>query len=336
MLTFNTFKTALNAISLQFDALKKSFDAVSKKIPEPDWNENDPNSKNYVKNRTHYTKKDGTVVKLPKLYIPDEICMKVDDATKLFVVTETSDGVVDHTSDEIINAHEDGSMVIFKSNINYSNRVFLLTNYRSCDFTLCELGADLNIPYFVRANIVGNAVKYSTWEPMRFPTPSTSNNGNIIKVKNGYYALSEPYEKFVINLGKNSDRSWECNKTLSEIHEATLKYDCVIQVLGRTIKEDFSTSTVDIIEIPYVGYKTSGLDTPVEEKTFLFSCNYDQYTITVSIGPTDSNNISVNAEKTVLDDGTKLILRSATSGSTKQFEITVDDSGTISAKEITS
>lgn len=36
-----------------------------------DWNENDPSSDSFIKNRTHYIDKDGKIVKLPKKFLPD-------------------------------------------------------------------------------------------------------------------------------------------------------------------------------------------------------------------------------------------------------------------------
>ena len=40
-------------------------------IAKPDWNQNDENAADYIKNRTHWEDEDGTVHKLDKKYLPD-------------------------------------------------------------------------------------------------------------------------------------------------------------------------------------------------------------------------------------------------------------------------
>ena len=40
-------------------------------LEAPDWNQNDPTAKDYVKNRTHWVDDDGTVHKLDKKFLPD-------------------------------------------------------------------------------------------------------------------------------------------------------------------------------------------------------------------------------------------------------------------------
>lgn len=57
-------------------------DGATKRLPstsikpapiQPDLSQNDPNAADYVKNRTHWEDRDGTVHKLDKKYLPDDI-----------------------------------------------------------------------------------------------------------------------------------------------------------------------------------------------------------------------------------------------------------------------
>lgn len=53
-------------------------------LESPDWAQNDPSAKDYVKNRTHWTDNDGTVHKLNEKYLPE-----VDEVDALVTLAES-------------------------------------------------------------------------------------------------------------------------------------------------------------------------------------------------------------------------------------------------------
>ena len=75
----NFMKTILSAIRAW---IKREMNLVENKITAStaDWNQNDPNADNYVKNRTHWTDENGIVHKLDKKYLdlPDNIATTDD------------------------------------------------------------------------------------------------------------------------------------------------------------------------------------------------------------------------------------------------------------------
>ena len=58
-------------------------------------------------------------------------------------------------------------------------------------------------------------------------------------------------------------------------------------------------------------------------------------TITIVAEGARLDFLSINDEKPITISAKDIILQSSTAGSTKKFKITVDDSGTISATEVT-
>jgi hypothetical protein len=59
-------------------------------IAKPDWNQNNENAPDYVKNRTHWEDEDGTVHKLDKKYLPDDILNRTHYADKEALIATIS------------------------------------------------------------------------------------------------------------------------------------------------------------------------------------------------------------------------------------------------------
>ena len=153
---------------------------------------------------------------------------------------------------------------------------------------------------------------------------------------------------FVVNGTVNSDRTVTLDKTFAQIQEAVqgVKKDHVrllLTMFGATLVLPavaiFSNEIRFHAEIMGAGDKL---------QTFEVKVTANGHTLKINFGVSlDSNNYlpqhSMAADPTMdmqiatkqYVDNKECILKSTTTGSTKKFKITVDDSGTISATEVT-
>ena len=98
-----------------------------------------------------------------------------------------------------------------------------------------------------------------------------------------------------------------------------------------TTKEYYWTPVFELNDL-YLSYTQTGSDTNKRDRE-------EYYKLGVTNGlvfTTKKANEGAFSQKVVLEGDNEIVLSSSTSGSTKKFKITVDDSGTISATEVTS
>ena len=103
-------------------------------------------------------------------------------AAKLFVVTETSDGVVDKSGEQIRDAYLAGNVVILVPRERFAKIMYLLTvgikghiNPEGYMFFSVGISSDINIPYFRTATVYSdNTVKYKTEELARYESSRSS------------------------------------------------------------------------------------------------------------------------------------------------------------------
>lgn len=318
MLTFNAFKTALNAISLRLDALKKSFDWIADglssitdrlssteaAIPAPDWDENDPKSKNYVKNKPCYD------------YVePNAVIWESNSAG------ESAQGAL-----ELISDMGDNSVI--------EGETYTLTVNGVQTTHICQTNDD-------KLEITGSGIFQLTWPDgvTSLKAWTTWQQGSSVKLEGPFRQYKKLDTKFY-----NAVKSINGETGDVEITPVGLKVPQVGDVVTssfifrRAIFGELSDGTTanrlylgggNMI----TGETNAGTNIPV----IVFGANRKCILRSVEnpVDDYDATNKSY-VDKAVSAERNYILLNSSTEDSTKRFEITVDDSGTISAKEITS
>lgn len=102
-----------------------------------------------------------------------------------------------------------------------------------------------------------------------------------------------------IYLSKDSEGNWTCNKDLSYISTISNYHPMLVvalSVLGIAAISDGAIDTASEIKLSLTGIEQPELDSATEKKRYIFSGTYGAYNITVTIGPTDSSNVSVTVQ----------------------------------------
>ena len=116
-----------------------------------------------------------------------------------------------------------------------------------------------------------------------------------------------------IELSKDIEDNWVCNYNLEDI-KRILTYHPILIVglsdLGIPSASEGANARASKIRLLLTGNEQPVMDSPVKEQRYVFSGTYGDYNITVTIGPTNSSNVTVTVENinslpkiTETDDG---------------------------------
>lgn len=403
MITFNAFKTALNAISLRLDALKKSFDGISKRlssteaaIPAPDWDESDPESNNYIRNRPFYEAKEYATFEF-HTESDGSYTFQSDDERELYrTMAETSAKADVYIGDNIYKAtgsfstghymfiRDEDQATLIDNYIGYNpNKVFatsfpdsdikivteITTDLKKLDlkFIPDEVYTDSNAPILRgsgTSSVVQGLLTTASGDMSHAEGERTTASGNRSHAEGYYTTASGRYSHAE---GYDTKASGDYSHAEGRYTKASGYYSHAegysttasgegSHAEGRGAEGHTTTASGDYSHAEGYNTTASGSYAHAEGYNTTASSSYQHVQGKYNIEDTAGKyahivgNGTLNTARSnayTLDwegnawfagtiKGTKLILRSETSGSTKRFEITVDDSGTISAKEITS
>lgn len=303
-------KTCLNGLRSRIDNLAKEMVAS-----KADWNQNDPDALDYVKGRTHY-EANGKVVQLPSKFLPSPTsntvgAIKADSAKT--------------TDIQPVRLGTDGKL--------YSSGVPIFTtsgNGKAYTANVPEITKLVNgilvvmIPHVSSSSTAPtlNINGLGAYEIRRFLSTDT----NALNSRTGIYSNWLNADVPVI-LMYNSGFWYACSFTKPDAFDL---HGITSVVNGGTGRQTLSKGSYII---------GNGLSS-VQQKTpseVLADIGAIPVPTTAEVGQTVVvKAVDENGKPTEWEVVDPMVVRSSTSGSTKKFKITVDDSGTISAKEVVS
>jgi hypothetical protein len=325
---------------------KEILEEACEKSVQPDWNQNDETSPDYVKNRPFYTSTEETV-----LLEESTVSFTNPSAGFYYAVIPTT---IELTSGETYKVYWDGTTYecVCESIMGYA----VIGNP-----SIIGVGADTGVPFVITPLADDNGTEIYTKDASASHTISISVfAGELVKIDTKYLPISTDDSYGVIkrsdivsayNLPANAPHDQMVDAvTAFETGNASIVWDGV-----KVISADYNSST-DKIFVQFAGEPLSfkifeNLD-GFYIRTIASSIAYAElqgeqarifnsegtYTVLSTEGVqsnstlrTSANNFSIKGEIR----GYSLVLRSSTKNSTKRFRITVDDSGTISATEVT-
>lgn len=370
MITFEAFKTALNAISLQFDALKKSFDGIVERlssteaaIPAPDWDESDPESKNYVRNRPFYT---GDLVE-----------------TEIFDLVALMDAAgyrwLDYDGFKSCGYVVYGDPLCFDTPLVAGDRYKISYNGETGEYPAID-GANFDDPGFIYICDVHDLSEFNPEDIhfivvcapyTRIDSSDTSGRWFIylaqdytgtvptelkviekkqeIKKIDKTFLPDELNENFVLSVnGVVADENKNVNLTpkdigASKLFVVTETTSGTVDKSGEQIRDAYLAGYV-VILVPLNGDKmmyllTVGRKGSHNSEGYKFfsvgisSDLYIPYFTTATIYSDNTVTYETEDLARYVESQSHIILNSSTEGSTKRFSVTVDDSGTLSTTE---
>lgn len=199
------------------------------------------------------------------------------------------------------------------------------------------------------------AVSYLIENRNILPTPNAdgTDNGKVPIINGTKWELKTP---FVINASLNSNGQYTLDKTYAQIREAVTAGNN--PVVHFEMPDGAGTAVMPLVEdygVVFVFRATISIDTGVEALIgqYIISINSDDKVIfktasalslnsdgnltqqTMDRAPTDAMQIATKQYVDGKISDKEIILSSSTTGSTKKFKLTIDDTGTLTASEIT-
>ena len=200
------------------------------------------------------------------------------------------------------------------------------------------------------------AVSYLIENRNVLPTPNAdgTDNGKVPIINGTKWELKTP--EFVINASLSSNGQYALDKTYAQIREAVTAGNN--PVVHFAMPDGSGTAVMPLVEdygVVFVFRATISIDTGVESSIgqYIISINSDDKVIfntAVALSLNSNGNLTQQtmdrapttdmqiATKKYVDDkisDKEVILSSSTAGSTKKFKLTIDDTGTLTASEIT-
>ena len=311
---------------------------------QPDWNQNDSTATDYIKNRPFYTGDPSETV----LVEESTVSFSGSDGMHSARIQSNFEATVGQT----YKVTWDGA-VYECACVNFNNMPFI------GNLSIAGAGSDTGEPFLMVINN-GRAIGIYTKDASASHTISISGSiAEVIQIPDKY--ISNTFRDVVI-----------AGNPLNWSEDDWIKYYGLFQsgklLMINCIRSSDSTGYVlsmvyvsrgahDISVMSSHGYLYSlGRYQDGEEDKFYwapiisYGAFYFQYDETGSYGSeaykrlemsdgltftTKNANQDAVSQKVVLEGDKEIILSSSTSGSTKKFKITVDDSGTLSATEVT-
>lgn len=161
--------------------------------------------------------------------------------------------------------------------------------------------------HFINISLVGDLHRLVVYSAFI----SSAGTVNFIKWEEGNW-YPDTHER-EIELSKDIEGNWVCNYNLEDI-KRILTYHPILIVglsdLGIPSVSEGANVMASEISLLLTGNEQPVMDSPVKERRYVFSGTYGDYSITVTIGPTNSSNVTVTVENinslptvTEADDG---------------------------------
>lgn len=308
----DALKTIVNAVTLRLNTLAEKIGILSERLDiravQADWNQNDPKSPDYVKNRPFYDHEDGTVIKVPEKYLnthcvsyqkPQGLNLSQKETARNNIGAGTSNFDGQYTS--LI-----GRPTIYTDIVRYNVSQALSATQKSN--VRKNIGASAEIPavagtgqYSIKANDTVNGYANGDYS---FSHGAYSSASGKYSYAGGNHCTVDT------NASAAHAEGTDCKANANASHAEG--FAAIAASPGQHVQGKFNIQDADSIYAHIVG---NGTDE---------SNRSNAHTL----------DWSGNAWFAGTVEGTGMIVKSSTSGSSKRFKITVDDSGAISAVEI--
>lgn len=315
-------------------------------LATPDWNQNDETAADYIKNRPFYT-----TDPVEKELVNGTFAFALDSVFNLYM----TDGVtIDLIEGETYKVTLDG--VEYKTVCQSYNGIayigelnLLLGGVINYPF-LYGPGAE-GIPFATRIEGDSHEIVIATTqgEVVQIPDKYISDTFRNVVVASDPREWSESdwakyYDLFQIGtLLKLAEEggydSESVGYILSMFYKNSIKRATYIDQYGQIFALGHNSTTGKYYWAPifyfneiYFGYSRSGSSLSKDDQASYRKLGAFSSGLTFTTKKTDEDAVE---RKVVLEGDKSLILSSSTSGSTKKFAITVDDSGTLTATEVT-
>ena len=309
-----------------------------------DWNENDPTKPGYIKNRPFYT---GNLVET--VLVEESTVSFVDGGGGRYAAEFES--TFEATVGETYKVSWDGT--VYECNcVEFSGNLFI------GNLSIIRAGADTGEPFVMGiANGVGLSIitadtsashtfsiSIFVQEVVKIDTKylpvSTDDSYGVIKksdIVSAYdFPVKAPHDQMVdaiiaFNTG-NASVVWDRRKVINA------SYDSSADTISVTFAhEPLRIHTYENIDGFYYLHLGSVTYAELQGSLMRIGDNDTVCTVLTTEGTSEDKTLRVRAGKISIDDefrGNAVVLRSSTDKSTKEFKITVDDSGTIAVTEV--
>ena len=291
---------------------------------QPDWNQNDETAADYVKNRPFYTGNPGETVLVEESTVPF-----TEGSSGLYGAQFLSTFVA--TVGETYKVYWDGAAYECVC-VNFNNTPGLIIG----NLSIMGAGSDTGEPFFMVV-LNGNGIDIVAADTSASHTFSISRfMENIIKIPDKYLPELEP-EPYIL-ITKSYSGTYSCNMTYDKIAELYAKYSDAIGLFDMR----YNVFYFHLTRNENNGTQYRCISVRHSDNfyfAFGFTDDYHYFEILIHKNGTIEENSS--AEINYMDElgftngYYPLVVESSTEGSTKKFRITVDDSGTLTATEVT-
>ena len=350
----------------EMDETKRSF-VKNKDSIQPDWDQNDPTQPDYIKNRTHFYKDKETVTLMEEQTVSftnagDYFCQAISPVYIDLDVDSTYIVKFDDIEYECAVKQQDDGLFIgngFLGGTEDTHEPFLYGIIGQEQGVWAYFGTEKNHTISVAVSRMGIQKipkKFIPWDESNFKEPIYISNGPEawrIEEKENYY--NKWCEGHAIIINYNGSATFGI--VIGMYYEKTVGLQmCIISSTGELWCWQQHNSSWSRSNITEDGIRMT-VDNIIDN-TYSWPIFSEQHINNVNIGDTihaqftwnkndkkpaifkrSKTNISgvVNETYTnlVLNEDKEIILTSSTEGSSKKFALTVDDSGTISATEVT-
>ena len=314
---------------------------------QPDWNQNDSTAADYIKNRPFYSETTETVL--------------VEESTVPF--TSPGSGIYYATIQSAFKPTAGETYKVSWDGVAYECVGETISGYTVIgNLSVIGVGADTGEPFVISPLIDNSGIEIDTKDASASHTISISGLvSEVIQIPDKYisgtfrdvviagdplnwseddwtkyYGLFQIGKLLMINgIGSSNGQGY----VLSMFYSSTVRNMSVVSSTGDLYRlmsnnnsEENKFYWAPIIDLGafYFSYQQTGSDiNTVKREAYKRLEILDDLTFTTK----KANEEAVN-QKVVLEGDKEIILSSSTSGSTKKFKITVDDSGTIKATEV--
>ena len=315
---------------------------------QPDWNQNDETAADYVKNRPFYT---GAPV---ETVFVEESTVSFSGSGGMYLAQIQSN--FEATVGETYNVSWDGAAYECVC-VDFRNSLFI------GNLSIAGAGSDTGEPFLMQINNGSEIAIYtkdasashtisisgSIAEVIQIPDKYIPNTFRDVVIAGNplnwseddwakYYGLFQSGKLLMINdIGSSESKGYVLSMyyasqgayNISAINSTGDFYSLGVNQDGG--EDKFYWVPIISYDAFYFRYQQTGSDiNPVNREEYKRLEVFDGLTFT-----TKNANEEAVRQKVVLEGDKEIILSSSTSGSTKKFKITVDDSGTIKATEVT-
>ena len=229
--------------------------------------------------------------------VPDDI-----GAVQPVIIEVSGNGTASMSSSDVLKLIKKGAnpILIFLNYIYTCNSAYLRTSssedieFIRIDMVHTDLDRDNYYLRMRKATLSGTQVTFLNYdEDIKLPFSGYSKPYQYVSVGSSTGILEYKDIEYKITLSRTDDGVWSCDKTMLEIEESLHYIKPYVYIKARNINAlGYDIPLHGWFELPYIGVESAEL----EKYAYIFSGTYGDYNITVTIGPTNSSNVSVTVE----------------------------------------